>query len=49
MSEIENGRLGLYGIVEQLKELGFKGLMLSLLLSLLSLVFRKLSRDLRTR
>ena len=26
MSEIENGRLGLYGIVQQFEELGFKGL-----------------------
>ena len=26
MSDIENGRLGLYGIVYQFEELGFKGL-----------------------
>ena len=26
MSEIKNGRLGLYGKVQQLEELGFKGL-----------------------
>jgi len=27
MSEIKNGRFGLYGKVQQLKKLGFKGLM----------------------